>query len=90
MFAASIDDAETNKKFAESLELDYPILSDPKKDTARAYGVLKAMGLYAARNTIYISADGKILRIDTDVSPKTAGADMAAALAELEIPRKSG
>ncbi len=23
-FAASVDDAETNKKFAESLELDYP------------------------------------------------------------------
>ncbi len=30
-FAASVDDAETNKKFAESLELDYPILSDPDK-----------------------------------------------------------
>ena len=28
-FTASCDDVETNKKFAESLKLDYPILSDP-------------------------------------------------------------
>ena len=35
-FAASVDDAETNKKFAESLELDFPVLSDPSKETATA------------------------------------------------------
>ena len=29
-FTASVDDAETNNKFAESLGLDYPILSDPE------------------------------------------------------------
>jgi peroxiredoxin Q/BCP len=43
-FAASIDKPETNRKFAQSLELDYPILSDPGKQVARAYGVLRAMG----------------------------------------------
>src|SRR5262245_40500316 len=32
-FAASADDAETNKKFAESLQADYPILSDPTRET---------------------------------------------------------
>ena len=41
-FAASVDDAETNKKFAESLELDFPVLSDPDKSTAKAYGVVTA------------------------------------------------
>ena len=44
-FAASVDDAETNKKFAESLELDYPILSDPDKKVAEAYGVLRSGSL---------------------------------------------
>ena len=29
-----------NISFAKSLELDYPILSDPTKKTARAYGVV--------------------------------------------------
>jgi peroxiredoxin Q/BCP len=86
-FAASTDDAETNKKFAESLELDYPILSDPGKETARAFGVLAEPG-YAMRHTIYIGADGKVLFIDRKVSPKTAGADVAARLEALGIPKK--
>src|SRR3954451_4690725 len=33
-FTASTDDAEKNKKFAESLSADYPILSDPSAETA--------------------------------------------------------
>jgi peroxiredoxin Q/BCP len=65
------------------LELDYPILSDPGKDVARAYGVLK--GDYASRHTIYIGADGKIAHIDRKVSPSTAGEDVAGKLAELGI-----
>ncbi len=85
-FAASIDKPETNRKFAESLELDYPILSDPGKETARAYGVLRAMGLYAARQTIYIGADGKILFIDRKVDTDTAGTDVAERLEALAIP----
>jgi len=87
-FAASIDDPETNRKFAESLELDYPILSDPGKETARAYQVLRGMGLYAARHTFYIGGDGKILHIDSDVSPSTAGADVAKRLADLGVPKR--
>jgi len=71
-FAASIDDAEKNRKFAESLELDYPILSDPEKRVAKAFGVLRAAGLFAARQTFYIGADGTILYIDADVNVTTA------------------
>ena len=39
-FTASRDTAEKNRKFAESLAVDYPILSDPAGDVARAYGVV--------------------------------------------------
>ena len=39
-FTASVDTPELNKQFAESLDLDYPILSDPDKSVAKAYGVL--------------------------------------------------
>ena len=87
-FAASVDDGETNRKFAESLELDYPILSDPEKKIARAYGVLAQVGGYAKRHTVYIGADGKILYIERDVSPRTAGADVAARLELLGVPKK--
>ena len=89
-FAASIDKPETNRKFAESLELDYPILSDPGKDTARAYGVLRGMGLYAARQTIYIGIDGKVLFIDDKVKTDTAGEDLAARLEQLGVAKKAG
>ena len=84
-YAASVDDAETNRKFAESLELDYPILSDPTKEIAGAFGVLAYEGKYAARHTFYIGEDGKILYIDRDVSPGTAGEDTVARLKALGI-----
>ena len=38
-FTASVDPPEKNKEFAKSLGLDYPILSDPEGEVARAYGV---------------------------------------------------
>jgi peroxiredoxin Q/BCP len=85
-FAVSVDDAETNKKFAESLEADYPILSDPEKKAAAAYGVLGASG-FAARTTFYIGPDGKILDIDRKVSVKTAGEDIARKLGELGVAK---
>ena len=86
-YAASIDDAETNGKFAASLELDYPILSDPEKKTATAYGVLSPEGNYARRHTIYIGADGKILYVDREVKPASAGDDVAARLEALGVPK---
>ena len=87
-FAASIDDAETNRKFAASLNLDYPILSDPGKEIARAFGVLQEG--YAARHTFYIGKDGRILRVDRVVNPKTAGDDVAKRLGELKVARRTG
>ncbi len=42
---------------------------------------------YANRWTFYIGKDGKVLRIDRDVSPRTAGADVAAALESLKVDR---
>jgi hypothetical protein len=57
------------------LGLTYPILSDPTKATARAYGVLAASG-YASRWTFYIGADGRILDIDKHVKSASHGADV--------------
>jgi thioredoxin-dependent peroxiredoxin len=82
VFAASVDSVETNAKFAQSLGIDYPILSDPTKEVARAYGVLAPSG-FASRWTFYIGADGRILDIDKKVSASTHGDDIAAKLADL-------
>jgi len=86
-FAVSVDDAETNKKFAEELDADYPILSDAEKKVAAAYGVLSASG-FAARTTFYIGPDGRILDIDRKISVRTAGEDIAKRLGELGVARK--
>jgi peroxiredoxin Q/BCP len=87
-FAASVDDAETNKKFAEHVEADYPILSDPDKKVATAYGVVDAQRQLAARWTFYIGPDGRILAVDPKVSPKTAGEDVVRKLEELKVPKR--
>ena len=77
-----------NKKFAEKLELDYPILSDPDRTMADAYGVVKNKQGNATRWTFYIGADGKILYIDKKVSTGEHGKDVAAKLKELGVKEK--
>jgi peroxiredoxin Q/BCP len=83
-----VDDAKTNKEFAEHVGADYPILADPTKEVASAYGVLGRMGM-ASRWTFYIGPDGKIIHIDKSVKTTSAGADVAAKLAELGVAKKS-
>ena len=85
-FGVSVDSPAANADFARTLELDYPILSDPSKQTARAYGVLSASG-YASRWTFYIGEDGRILDIDRDVRVGSHGRDIASKLSELKVPK---
>ena len=85
-FGASVDSPDTNKRFAQSLGIEYPILSDSAKEVARAYGVLSASG-YASRWTFYIGIDGRVLEIDKHVSASSHGRDIAVKLAELGISR---
>ena len=83
-FAASVDTPEANARFAASLGLDIPILSDPSKTTAQAYGVLAPSG-FASRWTFYIGIDGRILAIDRNVSAGSHGQDIAARLTQLGV-----
>jgi thioredoxin-dependent peroxiredoxin len=84
-FGASVDPADVNKKFAESLSLDYPLLSDPEKSVAKAYGVVFGERTTAARWTFYIGKDGRILYIDKQVSPAAHGKDVVERLKALGI-----
>jgi peroxiredoxin Q/BCP len=85
---ASVDDPDTNKKFAESTEADFVLLSDPGKQTANAYGVIAPEKQFASRWTFIIGPDGKILYIDRQVKPGTAGEDLVAKLGELGVKKK--
>ncbi len=84
----SLDDAEKNRAFAESVGAGFVLLSDPSKENARRYGVLAPLGLYAKRWTFYIDGGGIVRRIDKSVSTKTHGEDVVRSLGELGFPRR--
>jgi len=86
----SVDTPEDNKAFAEKEQADFPILADPTKKTAFAYGVIPPDRppdrQFASRWTFYIGPDGKILANDKPVKPATPGENVDAKLKELGIP----
>ena len=84
LFAASCDDIEVNTKFAKSLDLDYPILSDPEGKAATAYGVASPNRKFAQRRTFIIGKDGKISAIIEKVNTGEAGTQLVEELAKLE------
>ncbi len=86
---ASVDSIEDNTGFARKNEATFPILADPSKETASAYGVLGGHG-YANRWTYYIDPDGIIVRIDKNVNPMSAGKDLVANLQDLGVPAAGG
>ena len=83
----SVDDPQTNKEFAESLGAEFPILSNPEKDVALAYGVVNEERQRPFRWTYIIGTDGKVLRVDKQVAPSTAGQDLVAHLTELGVAK---
>jgi peroxiredoxin Q/BCP len=90
-FMASVDavDGEKgNKAFAESEKADFPLLGDPTKEAAAAYGVLHPERGFAQRWTFYIAKDGRISAIDKTVKPATSAEDMMAKLDELQVAKE--
>jgi peroxiredoxin Q/BCP len=84
----SVDDPQTNKEFAESLDTEFPLLSNPEGDVARAYGVVTPERSLPFRWTYIIGPDGNILQVDRDVNASTAGTDLVAHLSELGVARR--
>jgi peroxiredoxin Q/BCP len=99
-FMASTDSIEKNTEFAKATkvmlngnevqkkEADFPLLSDPTKEVATAYGVLSPRGT-AMRWTFYIGKDGRILAIDKAVKPATSAEDMIAKFEELHVGKSN-
>jgi peroxiredoxin len=64
----SVDFNDANKAWAEKLGLTYPLLSDLRRETARAYGVLfddPAMAADPKRIPVYLRAKRSWFVIDT-------------------------
>lgn len=85
---ASTDTVADNTGFATKNDANFPILSDPGEAVCNAFGVLHERG-FARRWTYYIDAEGIIRRIDKNVNPRNAGADLVRNLEELGFPKAS-
>ncbi|MCP4904230.1 MAG: redoxin domain-containing protein [bacterium] len=85
----SLDSVEKNAEFAASLKARIPVLSDPRGETAKRYGVLGFGGLYSKRWTFYIDESGILREIDKNVNPERAGQDIVAKLARLGFAKRS-
>jgi peroxiredoxin Q/BCP len=62
VFGVSTDDVETNKKFAESLKLEFALLSDPGGAATKAFGILNEKNM-ANRTTFVIDKQGVVQEV---------------------------
>lgn len=85
-FMISVDSKDDNEAFAEKYSADFAILSDKTQEVAKAYGVLSNRG-YSKRHTFYIGKDGKVLKVDRNVSVNTSAEDIAKNLEELKVEK---
>jgi peroxiredoxin Q/BCP len=88
----SVDTLEDNKAFAEKEHADFPMLANPDKKVAFAYGVIPPDRppdrQFANRWTFYIDPAGKIAFIERAVKPATSGEDIVSKLTELKVPTR--
>jgi peroxiredoxin Q/BCP len=86
------DTLEDNVAFAKKEQADFPMLANPDKKVAFAYGVIPPDApperQFARRWTFYIDPTGKIALIDKQVRPATSGRDIVGHLAELHVPER--
>jgi thioredoxin-dependent peroxiredoxin len=88
----SVDTLEENKAFALKEQADFPMLANPDKKVAFAYGVISPETppdrQFARRWTFYIDPAGKIALIDKQVRPASSGPDIVTHLGELKVPER--
>jgi thioredoxin-dependent peroxiredoxin len=88
----SVDTLADNKAFAEKEHADFPMLADPDKKVAMAYGVINPDAppdrQFARRWTFYIDPTGKIADMDKAVKPASSGQDIVTHLEALKVPTR--
>ena len=71
LLGCSVDTADSHRNFAKKYHLEFPLLLDPDKKIAKAYGAdngIPILGL-DRRVTYVIGEDGKILKVYPQVDP---------------------
>jgi peroxiredoxin len=68
VFGISVDSTWANKAFREQTGVEFPILSDSKKDYIRKIGLLDEATGYARRVTFVLDSDGIVQHIDMNAA----------------------
>lgn len=79
----SLDSVQSHSKFADKCGLLFPLISDRDKRIAKAYGVLRDVGLSTNRVTFIIDKSGKIAKIFPKVDVTKHTEEVVSALKEL-------
>ena len=69
-FGISRDDVETQARFREEHDFDYPLIADPSGDIAKVFGAKRMGPLWSKRQTFVIGTDRRLLgaiRSETDM-----------------------
>ena len=84
VFGVSVDSTWANLAFREQMKLDFPLLSDFKKDYVRKLGILDENSGMARRYTFVIDDKGILRHIDSG----QAAMDPASAVGACSLIRK--
>jgi peroxiredoxin len=84
VFGVSVDSTWANNAFRQQVGLDFPILSDVKKDYSRQLGILDENSGVARRTTFVIDAAGILQHIDQGA----AAMDPAGAVGACSLMKK--
>ncbi len=81
VFGVSVDSTWANRAFREQMKLDFPLLSDSRREYSRALGILDENSGTARRFTFVIDEQGILRHIDSaQAAMDPAGAVGACAL----------
>lgn len=75
VYGVSAQDKDSHCAFRDKYKLKVPLLVDTEEKLADAFGVKVRMG-FASRDTIVITPDGQVGRIDRKVSPESNPAEI--------------
>ena len=87
-FEVGVDSEENHQRLAELTHIRHPILTDPTRAVAEAYGVLMPNRRNVRRVTFYIGVDGRILYIDRAPIADGHGEGVSERLTALGIRRR--
>lgn len=78
VIGVSQDSVERHRKFAADHHLPFPLVSDPKAEAQKSYGVPNNMFGWASRVSFLVGPDGRVAHVWPDVDPGVHAAEVLA------------